>query len=197
MLSEPILVVAKLAGVFDALGIRYVVGGSVASSIYGVPRATQDVDLVADVRLSHVDAITSALAAEFYVDADMIRDAIKQRASFNVVHLATMFKADVFILQGDSWSREESHATQQAAAADRATRMRQSRMPLDRRSVEPSGSGTSGTGRRSRRSLWRSYLSARSAAPKTTIPYLFAYFDRRASRLVVSPAAVAACTRRM
>src|SRR5262249_14804511 len=107
MLSEPILVVAKLARTFDALGIRYVVGGSLASSIYGVPRATQDVDLVADIKLSHLDAIVAALAGEFYVDADMIRDAIKRRASFNVVHLATMFKADVFLLQGDSWSREE------------------------------------------------------------------------------------------
>jgi len=107
MFSEPVLVVAKLARVFEGLEIRYVVGGSVASSLYGIPRATQDVDLVADVRLSHVDAITSALTGEFYVDADMIRDAITRRASFNVVHLATMFKADIFILQRDSWSREE------------------------------------------------------------------------------------------
>lgn len=107
MLSEPVLVVAKLARVFDDLGIRYVVGGSVASSLYGIPRATQDVDMVADVRLAHVAGITSALTGEFYVDADMIRDAITRRASFNVVHLATMFKADVFILQDDSWSREE------------------------------------------------------------------------------------------
>ena len=67
MLSEPVLVVAKLARVFDVLGIRYVVGGSVASSIYGIPRATQDVDLVADVRLSHVDAITSALEGRSFV----------------------------------------------------------------------------------------------------------------------------------
>ena len=107
MLSEPILVVVKLARVFDVLGIRYVVGGSVASSLYGIPRATQDVDIVANIRLSHVEAITSAFVGEFYVDADMIRDAIEQRGSFNMVHLATMFKADVFILQGDSWSREE------------------------------------------------------------------------------------------
>jgi hypothetical protein len=54
-----------------------------------------------------VDAFTSALSGDFYVDADMIRDAIRRRASFNVIHLATMFKADVFLLQGDSWSREE------------------------------------------------------------------------------------------
>lgn len=107
MLSEPILVVATIARIFDDLGIRYLVGGSVASSVYGIPRATQDVDLVADIRLSDVDALTSAMAGEFYVDVDMIRDAVQRRASFNVVHLATMFKADVFILQGDSWSREE------------------------------------------------------------------------------------------
>lgn len=107
MLSEPVLVVAELARVFDAIGIRYVVGRSVASSLYGIPRATQDVDLVADVKGSHVDAIVAALTGGFYVDDEMIRDAIKRRASFNVVHLATMFKADVFIMQGDSWSREE------------------------------------------------------------------------------------------
>ena len=75
MLPAPILVVAKLARVFDDLGIRYVVGGSVASSIYGIPRATQDVDLVADIRLANIDALTSALAGDFYIDADMIRDA--------------------------------------------------------------------------------------------------------------------------
>ena len=73
MLSEPLVVVAKLARVFDALEIRYLVGGSVASSVYGIPRATQDVDLVADIKLPHVVAFTSALTEEFYVDADMIR----------------------------------------------------------------------------------------------------------------------------
>jgi len=107
MFSEPVLVVAELARVFDNLGIRYVVGGSVASSLYGIPRATQDVDLVAEVWASHVDAMVGALIGNFYIDAEMIRDAIKHRSSFNVVHLATMFKADVFVMRGDSWSREE------------------------------------------------------------------------------------------
>jgi len=107
MLSEPVHVVAKLARVFDTLGIRYVVGGSLASSVYGIPRATQDVDLVADLQLTHVDSVMSALANEFYIDADMIRDAIARCASFNVIHLATMFKADVFIQKNDAWSRGE------------------------------------------------------------------------------------------
>ncbi len=54
-----------------------------------------------------MDGLAGALDGAFYVDADMVRDAVKRRASFNVIHLATMFKADVFILRGDSWSREE------------------------------------------------------------------------------------------
>ena len=107
MLSEPLIVIARLARAFNELGIVYLVGGSFASSLYGVPRATQDVDLVAKIEFSHVDALTSALAGEFYIDAAMIRDAIRRRATFNVVHLATMFKADVFVAKDDAWSSEE------------------------------------------------------------------------------------------
>lgn len=107
MLSEPLLVVEKLVRVFDDLEIRYVVGGSLASSVYGIPRATQDVDLVADIELRHVEAIANALEGEFYVDAAMIRDALRSRSSFNVIHLETMFKADVFLFRGDAWSTEE------------------------------------------------------------------------------------------
>jgi len=50
MLSEPILVVERLVRAFDDLGIPYLVGGSLASSFYGIPRATQDVDLVAGIK---------------------------------------------------------------------------------------------------------------------------------------------------
>ena len=107
MLSEPILVLARLVRVFDALGIRYLVGGSLASSVYGIPRATQDVDLVAALNPSHVDGLSAALSGEFYVDAAMIRDAVSRRESFNVVDLATMFKADIFIAHEDPWAREE------------------------------------------------------------------------------------------
>ena len=107
MLAEPILVVARVAQAFDALGVSYVVGGSLASSVYGIPRATQDVDLVADLREPDAERLVQMLSTDFYIDADMIRDAIRRRASFNVIHLATMFKADVFVLKRDAWSREE------------------------------------------------------------------------------------------
>lgn len=107
MLSEPLLVVARIAAALEALSVPYFVGGSLASSVYGIPRATQDVDLVAELSLEHASPPAVALAGEFYVDCDMIADAIRRRASFNVVHLATMFTADVFVPGRDSWTREE------------------------------------------------------------------------------------------
>ncbi len=107
MLSEPILVLARLARIFDALGVRYLVGGSLASSLYGIPRATQDVDLVADLDPSHVDGLSAALSGGFYADTATIRDAVNRHESFNVVDLETMFKADIFVARGDPWSREE------------------------------------------------------------------------------------------
>lgn len=107
MLSDPLLVVARLAEVFDRLSIPYVVGGSLASSVYGIPRATQDVDVAAGLDRERADAFADALAGDFYIDAAVVREAIRRRASFNVIHLDTMFKADVFIAGGDEWSREE------------------------------------------------------------------------------------------
>ena len=106
MVAEPTLVVARLANVFKSLGIPYVIGGSFASSLYGIPRATQDVDIVADLRGEDVDAMVRALAGEFVLDADAMRDAIRRTGSFNILHEATMFKADVFVSPQDDWSRE-------------------------------------------------------------------------------------------
>ena len=107
MLSDPLIVVARLADTFDELVIPYLVGGSLASSLYGIPRATNDVDLMADVKLVHIEPLTKALENDFYVARELIMDAIHRRGSFNVIHLATMFKADVFLPRNDAWSSEE------------------------------------------------------------------------------------------
>ena len=96
----------------EQLGVPYLVGGSLASSLHGTPRATQDADLVADLRIQHIPALVAALEEAFYVDAEMIRDAIERHSSFNVIHLRTMFKIDVFILKDDPASRQEMERRQ-------------------------------------------------------------------------------------
>ena len=68
-----------------------------------VPRSTLDVDLVRELEAGHVAAFVTLLEADFYVDGDMIRDAILRRASFNLIHLATMVKVAVFIRKNRPW----------------------------------------------------------------------------------------------
>ena len=63
--------------------------------------------MVARIAGRHVDDLVSALESEFYIDAGMINDAIRRRASFNIIHLATMMKVDVFVFNGDPLSQEE------------------------------------------------------------------------------------------
>lgn len=100
-LAGPISVTLRLTEILEELGIRHLVGGSLASSLHGIPRATQDVDLVADLRPGQVEAFLEKVGDEFYVDRDMVRDAVRRRSCFNLIHLDSMFKLDVFVLSDD------------------------------------------------------------------------------------------------
>ncbi len=91
----------------DAVGARWCIGGSVASSLLGIPRATLDVDLVADLQGPHVKPLCAALIGSYYVDEDTCRWAVTTRRSFNAIHLATMIKIDVFCAKDDALSRAE------------------------------------------------------------------------------------------
>ena len=97
MPESPVEIVARVAQVLDALGVPYVVGGSLASSAHGVARTTNDVDLVADLRPEHAAALVEQLGPEFYIEPSTVLDAIRRGASFNVVHYDTAFKVDIFV----------------------------------------------------------------------------------------------------
>jgi hypothetical protein len=105
--QEPVAVTLRVAAELRRLGIEYLVGGSIASSLHGRPRTTQDVDLVAKIAGCYVPPLVSALEHEFYIDADMAHEAIVRRASFNIIHLATMLKVDIFVFTGDDLGHEE------------------------------------------------------------------------------------------
>lgn len=107
MLPEALAVVQKITTVFDQLGIAYFIGGSFASALHGLPRATRDVDFIADFPPAQVAAFVMMLEAEFYVDERTIRAAITHERSFNVIHLETMFKADIFVLAATKWARQQ------------------------------------------------------------------------------------------
>lgn len=97
MQNEPIEVTLKVTTVFEKLGVPYLIGGSLASTLYGMVRTTQDADIVAEMRRQHLRPFLTALQNEFYMDDEMIADAIQRHSSFNIIHRETMFKVDVFI----------------------------------------------------------------------------------------------------
>ena len=109
---------APIIDVFDELSVSYSVVGSVASSAHGVARATLDADLVADLKTEHVDALVDALIDDYYVDRDAAMDAVRRRAMFNLVHLQTMLKVDVYVLTGRPFDRESFRRRQEAPLED-------------------------------------------------------------------------------
>ena len=107
MLPEPIAVTLLVIDALDQVGATYVIGGSLASAIHGVVRTTLDTDIVADLSLRQARPFADLLAGTFYLDTESIRHAIRTCGSFNLIHLATMFKVDIFIPKDRLFDRQQ------------------------------------------------------------------------------------------
>jgi hypothetical protein len=105
--DEILEIMVAVAGAFERIGVPYLIGGSLASSLHGIPRATQDVDIIAQLAPHNVSDFIDALQGGFYLDEAAIRDAVARQASFNVIHLGTYFKADVFVVANDLVSERQ------------------------------------------------------------------------------------------
>ena len=91
---------------FEKLKIPYLITGAVASIAYGEPRFTNDIDIVADIKLGQVEAFKSCFPEdEFYLEADSIKNAIDRRRQFNIIHPSSGLKVDVIISKGDSFDQ--------------------------------------------------------------------------------------------
>jgi hypothetical protein len=97
MSLDPALITARVTGITEKLNVRYLIGGSLASTLHGMVRTTQDSDILAELRSEHIGKFVRELEGEFYIDKEMIAEAIDQRSSFNIIHRDSFFKVDVFI----------------------------------------------------------------------------------------------------
>jgi hypothetical protein len=98
----------RLVSALDRANVAHMIAGSFASTHHGVPRATQDIDVVVDPTPAALDVLLAELSPlEYYVDADTARDALATRGQFNIIDLATGWKADLIIRKDRDFSREE------------------------------------------------------------------------------------------
>jgi hypothetical protein len=86
-----------IADAFDALGVTWAIGGSLASAAHGEPRATNDIDIVATLDEAGARRLPELLGADFYADAEVAVEATRRRASFNVIDQRSFIKIDVFV----------------------------------------------------------------------------------------------------
>ncbi|MCJ7798050.1 MAG: hypothetical protein MUQ56_15025, partial [Thermoleophilia bacterium] len=119
MIPEPLRVTLAVAKALERMGIPYFVGGSLASSAHGVARATLDADIVAKLDPGQAGRFAKELGPEFYADVVAIADAVARRSSFNVIHLPTAFKVDVFVPRATAYAdvemeRRQSHVIDHA-----------------------------------------------------------------------------------
>jgi hypothetical protein len=97
----------KIIDVLNSCKIPYMLSGSVAMSLYIVPRATQDFDFIIHLRPQDIDRFVENFKEGYYCDKDAIEDAVQNRSMFNIIDHATGFKADFVVLKSDPFRQNE------------------------------------------------------------------------------------------
>ena len=107
MISDPLRALLEVVRILDELGLAYAIGGSIASSVFGEPRASADADLLVELSRKRVADLVEKLAAGFYVSPEAAEDAVRRTTSFNAIHLDTMYKVDFFVAGSSELDREQ------------------------------------------------------------------------------------------
>ena len=97
---DPLDVALTITRILEHLGVPCTVGGSIAASFAGEPRASIDIDVIAALEEQHVQPFVAALGADFYADEDALRRAVRQKSRTNLVHQPTQLKVDLFVAGG-------------------------------------------------------------------------------------------------
>lgn len=115
-MTQPDLLAAvtPVVDALERLGVGYSIVGSIASSVHGVARASIDADLVVDLKSEHIEPLAALLEEAYYIEPEAAERALERRSQFNVVHLATMLKVDLYMLSDrpfdrDSFRRRRQH----------------------------------------------------------------------------------------
>jgi hypothetical protein len=118
--EEAATVLGEVIVVLDRLAIRYALGGSWASSIYGERRFTRDADLTVEPFHGREAAFLASFNEDYYVSPQAVADALRLKSSFNLIHLPTGFKVDLFVrkdrpFEANLLQRRQAHSLSEAS----------------------------------------------------------------------------------
>jgi hypothetical protein len=105
--NDELDVLLSVTARLQAAGIFYMVTGSMAANFYATPRMTRDIDLVVELSDADIDRVVGLFQGTYYIDADMVQQAIRNRSMFNMIHNALVVKVDCMVRKDTDYRREE------------------------------------------------------------------------------------------
>lgn len=103
---QELKILADFAEILDKLQISYAIGGSIASSIYGQVRFTQDADITVEPFDDHAEKFYQDIKSDFYISKTAMYQALKDKTGFNLIHLSSAFKIDIFIRKDTNYQKQ-------------------------------------------------------------------------------------------
>lgn len=108
MNSETRGVLSRIVEHLEQAGVLFMVAGSFASTYHGIPRTTNDIDIVIAPTEETLRSFLQRLPEQdYYVDHDAAIDALRRRTQFNVIDMETGWKVDMIVRKGRAFSQEE------------------------------------------------------------------------------------------
>jgi hypothetical protein len=92
---------------FSHNNIEYMLSGSVALSVYTLPRATRDFDFVVHLKSKDTKPLIEYFKEGYYCDANAVKEAVQNHSMFNIIDHSSGFKADFVILKNEPFRQTE------------------------------------------------------------------------------------------
>ncbi len=102
----------------EKAAVPYMITGSIAANFFAVPRMTRDIDIVIELSAQDVDRLYGLFEQGFYIDRDMVIEAVRQGGMFNIIHLQSVFKIDFIVRKNDPYRIEEFKRRMRVAVGD-------------------------------------------------------------------------------
>ncbi|HEV3085120.1 MAG TPA: hypothetical protein VGY66_35495 [Gemmataceae bacterium] len=116
--ADSLRIVREVAAIFARLKIPYALGGSMASSVYGITRPTRDADITVEPFAGVEAEFAASFSPDYYLSLPAIRDAVARRSSFNIISTTTGFKVDVFVRKDRAFEESAMKRRRQLALPD-------------------------------------------------------------------------------
>jgi hypothetical protein len=112
-MNEQLNILKLVTEQLEQIHIKYMISGSIAMNYYAQPRMTRDIDIVVELVLDDVKQLTTLFMQDFYIDEEMVHNAIQNQGFFNIIHNELLVKIDFIVRKNAPYRQQEFLRRQQ------------------------------------------------------------------------------------